>query len=90
MGKKRRHSGSHRGASSRNIQNETLDKPVVTTMKIDNGMVDDSEECALTIQPKVMKNLFAAEDKFQSKIDASIYYLYCSKGFPPTNVLSLM
>ena len=73
MGKKRRHSGSHRSASSRNIQNDTLDKPVVTTMKIDNGMVDDFDESALTIEPKVMKNIFAAEDKFQFKIDAGVY-----------------
>ena len=66
MGKKRLHSDSQQIASSRNIQNEKLDKRVMTTMKIDNGVVNDSQESSLIMEAKVIKNIAAPKFRFQS------------------------
>ena len=56
MGKKRPHSDSQQIGSPHKIQNEKLDKRVVTTMKINNGVVNDSQESALIMEAKVIKN----------------------------------
>ena len=66
MGKKRLHSDSQQIASSRNIQNEKLDKHVMTTMKIDNGVVNDSQKSSLIMEAKVIKNIAAPKFRFQS------------------------
>lgn len=66
MGKKRPHSDSQQIASPHNVQNEKLDKRVVTTMKINNGVVNDSQESALIMEAKVIKNIAAAKFRLQS------------------------
>ena len=66
MGKKRPHSDCQQIASSRNIQNEKLDKRVMTTMKINNGVVNDSQESAPIMEAKVIKNIAAVKFRLQS------------------------